>query len=48
VLRVWMAAEHTLPPSALARTAPHLQAAEPSRPSNLTVARGEEGCHTRF
>jgi hypothetical protein len=33
----------TLPPSALTRTTPHLQAEAPSRPSNLAAAHGEEG-----
>jgi hypothetical protein len=33
----------TLPPSASTRTLPHLQAAAPSRPSNLAAVREEEG-----
>jgi hypothetical protein len=33
----------TLPPSVSVRTAPHLQAAIASRPSNLAVTHGEEG-----
>jgi hypothetical protein len=35
--------DHMLPPSASGRTTPHLQATVPSCPSNLAIARGEEG-----